>query len=301
MNPTASIDLPERDALWRFVLQRSGVRGLLVRLEESWKPVRSSADYPEPVADLLGQTLVASALFTGHVKMQGRLSIQLKSNGPVPRVFAECSHQGRLRGLAQWRPPIPEPLHLSQIGEDRILAITIESETPGLREPRRYQGLVPLEGDRLGAAFEAYFDRSEQIPTRLILATGTDIAAGLMLQKLPESPSSDDDWATAQALFETLSADELLQSDPQTLLFRLFHEEGISILDTRLLAFHCSCSRERVAQVLRSLGRDEAMAAADSDDKALIHCEFCGARYEFDRVDLGQLFDGVGPAPDRAQ
>lgn len=301
MNPTADLELPERDALWRFVLQRSGVRGLLVHLDESWRHVRERAEYPEAVADLLGQTLAAAALFTGHVKMQGRLSIQLKANGPVPRVFAECTHLGRLRGLAQWQEPLPEMLDLHAIGEERILAITIESESPGTREPRRYQGLVPMEGTRLAHAFEAYFDRSEQIPTRLILATDSQRAVGLMLQKLPESPSSGEDWATAQALFETLGADELLQSDPQTLLFRLFHQEGISVLDTRLLAFGCSCSRERVAEVLRSLGPAEAMAAAEENDQALIHCEFCGARYAFDRVDLGQLFGSAGPAPDRAQ
>jgi molecular chaperone Hsp33 len=297
------LPLPERDSLWRFVLARSGVRGLLVRLDQSWQRVLARAEYPADLAALLGQNLAAAALFTGHVKMQGRLSIQLRATGPVPRVFAECSHQGRLRGLAQWEPPLPEPLTLAALGSDQLLAITIESETPGQREPRRYQGLVPLEGADLAAAFEAYFDRSEQLPTRLILAADTAAAAGLMLQKLPDGGDADGEgWATAQALFDTLGPEELLASDPQSLLFRLFNEEGIRVLDTRLLAFGCSCSRERVAQVLLSLGRDEAFAAAEGRDDALVHCEFCGASYRFDRVDLGQLFsEAAGAGPSRAQ
>lgn len=297
------LPLPERDSLWRFVLERSGVRGLLVRLDQSWQRVLARAEYPDALAELLGQNLAAAALFTGHVKMQGRLSIQLRANGPVPRVFAECSHQGRLRGLAQWEMPLPEPLSLTSLGTNRVLAITIESETPGQREPRRYQGLVPLEGDDLARAFECYFDRSEQLPTRLILAAGSDSAAGLMLQKLPESSDADGEgWATAQALFDTLGPAELLASDPQSLLFRLFNEEGIRVLDTRLLAFGCSCSRERVAQVLLSLGREEAFAAAEGREDALVQCEFCGASYRFDRVDLGQLFSAaVGTGSSRAQ
>lgn len=298
MEPVDSIALPERDALWRFVLERSGVRGLLVRLDESWGRVRASADYPSPLADLLGQCLAAAALFTGHVKMQGRLSIQLRADGPVPRVFAECTHQGRLRGIAQWQGELPTPLGLGQLGQDRVLAITIETEVAAGREPRRYQGLVPLEGERIESAFEAYFARSEQLPTRLLLAADGAHATGLMLQRLPESrDGGSEGWETAVALFETLAQSELLQSDPQSLLFRLFHQEGVRVLDARLLGFGCSCSRERVATVLRSLGREEAFAAAEGREQAEVRCEFCGTRYDFDRMDLARLFDATGPSP----
>ncbi len=302
MESIDSIALPERDALWRFVLERSGVRGLLVRLDESWARVRASADYPPALADLLGQCLAAAALFTGHVKMQGRLSIQLRADGPVPRVFAECTHLGRLRGIAQWQGDLHRPLGLSQLGDDRVLAITIETEVATGREPRRYQGLVPLEGERIETAFEAYFDRSEQLPTRLLLAADAVHATGLMLQRLPESrEAGSEGWETAVALFETLAESELLESDPQSLLFRLFHQEGVRVLDTRLLGFGCSCSRERVANVLRSLGREEAFAAVEGREQAEIRCEFCGTRYGFDRVDLGRLFDESGPGPSRLQ
>lgn len=289
-------DIATLDVLHRFLLERSGVRGALVHLDDTWTTIRERAAYPEALAALLGEAAAAAALFTGHAKVEGRLSIQVKGTGALRTLFAECTHAGTLRGLAHWHDPLPDPLAPDQLGEDARLAITIESPQAGARDPMRYQGLVDLHAPSLGAAFERYFQQSEQLPTRLLIAANAGRAAGLMIQQLPGTQSSEEDWARAQALFDTLPPGELLATDAQTLLYRLFHEEGVRLLASQALQFGCSCSRERVGQVLLSLGREEAFAAIQGEHAEII-CEFCNQRYLFDRVDMEQLFAGGGSEP----
>ena len=292
-------ELEEEDVLHRFLLERSGVRGVLVRLDDTWRAVRGRADYPPVLAELLGETLAAAALFTGHAKIDGRLSIQLKGSGALRTVFAECTQRGgdtgSLRGLAHWHEPLPSALPPHSLGEDAMLAITIESEPEGAREPTRYQGLVGLQAETLSQAFESYFVQSEQLPTRLLLTADDGRAVGLMLQLLPGHEGDADAWPRAQALFDTLGAEELRTSAPADVLYRLFHQEGVRLLASQPMAFACACSRERVGQVLLRLGRDEAFAALQGE-RAEVICEFCNQRYHFDRVDLEQLFAGGGSA-----
>ena len=157
-----------RDQLLRFVLARSGVRGVLVSLDEAWQQVREREDYPDALADLLGETCAAACLFTGHVKVEGRLSIQLKGDGALRTLFAECTRGGRVRGIALWHNPLPARLGPRDLGERALLAITIEKPSPQ-GEPVRYQGLVGLDSDTLARAFEGYFEQSEQLPTCLLL------------------------------------------------------------------------------------------------------------------------------------
>ncbi len=295
----------DSDRLTRFLLPHAGVRGVRVHLHEAWRQIRAREDYPAAVSELLGEAVAASALFTGHAKVEGRLSVQLRGEGRLRTLFAECTAAGTLRAIAQLAEgDAPPPSRdLRALGDGAILAITIEN--PGARgqDPTRYQGLVPLEADALSGAFEDYFRQSEQLPTRLLLAADDERAAGLMLQKLPGDTGDDDGWRRANALFDTLTAAEVLDLPADTLLTRLFHEEAPQRLGEKPLAFGCSCSRERVAAMLCSLGQDEARAAV-IDGAARIRCEFCGQRYEFDPAAVEALFDGreaALPAPERVQ
>ncbi len=294
MPATADTD----DTLLRFLLETSGVRGVLVRLTDTWAAVRASTDYPAAVAACLGETLAATALMTGHAKVDGRLSVQLRGTGALRSLFAECTRDGTLRGLAHWSEPLPEPLTPRAFGDGSLLAITIESIALGGRDGTRYQGLVGLDADTLADAFEGYFVQSEQLPTRMLLATDGRAASGLMLQKLPGDTGDDDGWKRASALFETLGRDELLATPPDELLFRLFHEDGVSVLGARALRFGCSCSRERVAGMLQSLGREEALAAVSVHEppEAEIRCEFCGQSYRLPREEVLALFEPMPTA-----
>lgn len=283
---------PFADLRTRFLLPEAGVRGVGVHLRKAWADLREPADYPPNAQALLGQAVAAAALFTGHVKIDGRLSVQLRSSVGLRTLFAECTAAGTVRGIVQLLEGKDAPRDLSALGDDALLTITIEN--PGLdpREPQRYQSLVELNAPTLDAAFQDYFLRSEQLPTRLLLATDGDQIAGIMLQKLPGDEGDSDGWRRAGMLFDTLGRDELLNTPQNELLRRLFHEEGVSLLDAQPLRFGCSCSRERVENMLVSLGREEARAAGESG-QAEIRCEFCGRRYQFSPEEISRLFDGV--------
>jgi molecular chaperone Hsp33 len=261
---------PNHDAITRFSLADNGIRGVLVRLDSSWQELLSHADYPAPVIACLGETCAAAA--------------------------------GAIRGIARHQLPLPDTLTPRDFGTGSMLAITIEQNVTAQAEAVRYQGLVELDAGSLAESFERYFAQSEQLPTRILLSANNGCAAGLMLQRLPGTVANDDAWHRATLLFETLRSDELRDTPVSTLLYRLFHEDGVRILDTRPLRFQCSCSRERVAAVLVNLGETEAMASAQEDGVAEITCEFCNRQYRFDRVDLAQLFttDTV-PSPSRQQ
>jgi molecular chaperone Hsp33 len=285
----------DHDSLSRFLLERSGLRGVLVHLDETWRTIRHRAEYPDAVAERLGETCAAAALFTGHVKVEGRLSVQLRGTGALRTLFAECTADGTLRGIAHYAEPLPVPLTPRAFGPGSVMAITIENHPLGEREPVRYQGLVGLDAETLSAAFEGYFDQSEQLPTRVLLAADGDRAAGLMIQQLPATPDPDGDgWARASALFDTLGPAELLATPAHTLLWRLFHEDDIRLLGQRPLAFACSCSRARVEDMLRTLGPAEAAAAAEGGE-ANVHCDFCGRAFAFTPGQVQGLFEAAGP------
>ncbi len=285
------------DVLHRFMLERAGVRGVYVRLGRAWREIAGRADYPGPLRRLLGEGMAASALLTGNIKLDGALSIELKASGPLRLLFAECSDQGRLRGLARWRDPLPAPLDLSTL-PDAIMAITIGHAERG----QRYQGLVELQQPDLAASLENYFALSEQLPARIVLAADGDHAVGLMLQKMPDegghaAAQDTDAWSRVLHLTGTLGAEELLATAPEPLLYRLYHEETVRMYEPRPLTFGCSCTRDRVESMLRSLGRDEVQAAlAARDGEIEVICEFCAEAYTFDRIDAEHLLSGSATA-----
>lgn len=298
------------DCLVRFLLEDAGVRGVHVRLDDTWTEIGERATPAPAIAGLLGEAVAAAALFTGHIKVDGRLSVQLRGQGALRTLFAECTAAGTLRGIATLAEGVADDdpalsADLGTFGDGALLAITVEN--PGARgqEPHRYQGLVGLDAPRLSAAFEAYFDRSEQLPTRLLLAADGTRAAGLMLQKLPGDAGDLDGWERASALFDTLGTAELLDTPVDLLLRRLFHEEGVAALGERPLRFACSCSRDRVSAMLESLGEAESReAAAGHGGLVEVRCEFCGETYRFTGDDLDRLFAPrpvASAAPERLQ
>lgn len=209
--------------------------------------------------------------------------------------FAECRSNGDLRGIARAEGDTTAPLSPEQM-QDAVLAITIDRQPHGAR----YQGLVPTEGDCLAQFLEAYFNQSEQLPTAIWLFADGEHAAGLLLQQVPGEGghSAADDALTfehARILAATVSAAELFSLDAESLLTRLFADDDLRLYDPVALRFQCSCSRDRVAGVLRALGREEAFLALDSDGWVTVDCEFCNQRYRFDAVDLEQALQSAVP------
>jgi len=289
------------DLLHRFLFENLPVRGHLVRLDASWRAAIEHHAYPQEVTSALGEAMAASALMAGALKFEGRLSLQLEGPGPVRLLLAQCTHRHAIRGVAR-HDELPEGAVVEGgLFGDGQLAVTIEQQEGS----ERYQGVVPLESGRLAANLEAYFDRSEQLPSRLVLAATADRAAGLLLQRVAigdagteaERAAADDAWQRIGLVAATLSARELLDLPCRDLLRLLFREDDIRLFDGTPVYFQCSCSRERVAGILQALGREEVEALLRERGDVEVRCEFCNRAWRFDAVDVAGLFSAGNSQP----
>ena len=289
-------DLPDNDFTQRFIFDDSDTRGEMVSLELSYAEVLAKHAYPEPVAQLLGELMAAAALLVGTLKFDGLLILQARSEGPIPLLMIECSSERDIRGLARYEADrIAPDATLADLMPDGSLTLTIDP-----KQGQRYQGVVDLDGETLSDCFTNYFVMSQQIGTRIKLCADGRRARGLLLQQLPADRLKDEEeraasWQHLTALATTLTADELLGLDNETVLHRLYHEEQVRLFDVQKLRFRCSCSRERSANALVSLGMEDAQnLVLEHGGNIEIDCQFCNQQYLFDAADVTQLFAGAG-------
>jgi molecular chaperone Hsp33 len=307
-----------KDILQKFIFDNAAVRGELVEISNAWREIQSRHAYPKAVRALLGEMVAAAALLSANLKFNGSIVMQIHGDGLVKLLVVECDANLRLRATAKLSDgaDVPDDATVAQLlnqhGRGRFV-ITLDplDKVPG-QQP--YQGVVPLVGEDIATIIENYMLRSEQMDTKLWLAADENVARGLLLQKLPRNSavegqvkqaSEEEDletWTRAVMLGQTLKQAELLTADVETLLKRLFWEETIRVFDPLHPAFHCTCSREKVANMLRTLGKEEVEAALHDLGELGVNCDFCGKHYGFDAVDCAQLFasdttaDAVAPA-----
>ena len=276
-----------KDSLQRFLFENADIRGDIVHLDATWQAVLERHDYPQPVRDLLGEMMVASVLLTATVKYKGRLIMQIQGDGPVSLMVVECTSDRTLRGVAHSQTVVNTGNLKSLVGTGR-LAITLEPENG----KERYQSIVELAGDSLADAIENYLAVSEQLATHLWLSVDESRAGGLLVQKLPETKKEHDKdaWNRVEQLSSTITASELLNLDAGDIIRRLFHEEDVRVFESEPVCFRCTCSRERVANMLRTLGKGEVESIIKDEGSIQVACEFCNHKYEFDSVDCEQLF-----------
>jgi len=303
--------------LHKFIFEGLPVRGMLVRLTDAWQELlqrRAAHDaFPPPVRALLGEMAAAATLMQASIKFDGALILQMHGDGPVKLAVAEVQPDLAFRVTAKVIGAVPADAGLEAMlnvhGQGRC-AITLDPQNrrPG-QQP--YQGVVPLHGDRreplqqLAQVLEHYMLQSEQLDTRLMLAANDSVAAGLLIQRLPvegagnlagRAARNEDEIGLNEAfnrialLAATLTREELLALDVDTVLRRLFWEENLRRFAPQAPHFACSCSRERVAGMLRSLGREEVDGIVAELGRAEIACDFCGLKYHFDPVDAASLF-----------
>jgi molecular chaperone Hsp33 len=283
-----------KDSLQRFLFENAAIRGELVRLNATWQEVLQRHTYPEPIRNLLGEMMAASALLSAMLKFQGSLIMQIQGSGPLTLAVAECTSERNLRAIANWHDDLFADASLPELVGKGSLAITIEPE-----QGRRYQGIVDVGVGNLSKAIEDYMHRSQQLETKMWLTVDDNQASGLMLQKLPESEDhhermlleeDTDAWNRVTLLADTVRNDELATLPFDQLLRRLFYEEDVRIFESEPVSFRCSCSKDRVRNTLRMLGYDEIISLFDERRIISVNCEFCNHLYEFDRVDIEELF-----------
>jgi len=276
----------KKDTLHRFIFENMPVRGILVQLNDTWKSLQGRKNYPDPLQLYLGEFVAANALLAATLKLEGSLIMQIQGDGPVHFMVMECTSDNHLRGLAKYKEPITSDTLQDLFGDGR-LAITIDNQKSG----ERYQSIVSLEGNSIKLALESHLKQSEQLETVLFLATDQNNACGLLLQKLPgEFDANEDDWNRVTQLASTIKNEELFSLSAEQIIHRLFNEDDVRLLDSENYLFKCTCSRERVANMLVTLGQDEVKDIIREQGSIDIDCEFCNEHYSFDEVDSKELF-----------
>jgi len=287
------------------------IRGHLVHLDASWRALIEHREYPDAIRTTLGEAVVASLLLAATIKFEGVLSLQLQGAGPVHLLLAQCTGGLGVRGLARYREDDISGTAAGGIA-DLIgagnLTVTVESDDGS----QRYQGIVPITGERLADSLQIYFENSEQLPTRLWLYADEKGAAGMLLQRLPDEglrgtagagvpvadlAAVDDAWRRVQLIAATLTADELRTLADAQILHRLFNEDDVRLFEPAPVYFRCRCSRERVSGMLLGLGEAETRSILDERGEVEVRCDFCNRAYVFDAVDVAQLFN-AGVASD---
>jgi molecular chaperone Hsp33 len=294
---------PKDDLVAPFQIDGWPVRGRIVRLGEAVDQILTRHAYPEPVANLLGEACALAALVGSSLKIEGRLIVQAQGDGPVSYVVCDYDSDGSLRGycrfdearVAEASQGFIRPGARTLLGEG-VFVMTIDQGP----DTERYQGVTAIEGETLALCAERYFDQSEQTPTRVRLAvaqlqTETGFAwraGGMLLQNIAEDEArgpTRDIWERAQALFETLGEDELVDPTvpPETLLYRLFHEDGVRLETAKPLNAFCRCSEDRIRAVLGSFSAEERADMVEDDGQIKVTCEYCSRTYAIPPDDVG--------------
>jgi len=287
--------MAQHDQLHRYLFEQFAVRGELVTVSETWKQILENHNYPLPVKNLLGELLVATSLLTATLKFAGDITVQLQGDGPMTLAVINGNNQQQMRGVARVQGEVPENADLKTLVGNGYLVITISPE-----EGERYQGVVGLEGDTLAACLEDYFMRSEQLPTRLFIRTGDldgqPAAGGMLLQVLPAQDAQTNDFEHLATLTETVKAEELFNLSATDVLWRLYHEEEVTVYDPQAVEFKCTCSRERCAGALKTLPDEEIDSIMAEDGEIDMHCDYCGSHYVFNSMDIAEIRNNASPA-----
>ncbi|MCC7516646.1 MAG: Hsp33 family molecular chaperone HslO [Pseudomonadales bacterium] len=290
-------DNKQSDSLVRFLFEELPVRGAWVNLHTSLQVMPVMKNASTLAKQLLGESVAAAVLLSANIKLQGRLAIQARGEGILRLLVAESTQRAGVRGVIELdgsvsaanvdKEAVPP---FAQLVGDGYLAVTLLPEAGD-----SYQGIVPLQKDRLQDCLADYFRQSEQLETALWLVSDGERAAGLLLQAMPDAREDDAGWQHVCALAQTLSDAELLALPCEQLLHRLFHQDPVRVFDAESVSFQCTCSEERSAAALAALGRDDLQKLFDEQPVVDVDCQFCGARYQYSGRDIGKILGEASP------
>ncbi|MBL8395890.1 MAG: Hsp33 family molecular chaperone HslO [Candidatus Accumulibacter sp.] len=283
------------DCVWRFLFDDLDIVGAFVSLGPVWGKLLENRDYPAAVARLLGEMSVTCLLLGGNLKQPGRLTIQLRGNGPVSLLIIDCDENLQIRGMARCPSQVVDGSVQKLFGDGQLL---LSLDMPSMREP--YQSIVPLDGDSIATVFEHYLMQSVQSPARFFLAASGKAIAGLMLQKLPAADQHDTDgWARVEALAATVKQSELLALPAAELLGQLFPQETVRLFPPTTVVHNCPEDWHKVRALLRSLGPGEVYAILREHGAVVIQDDICNREYRFDAPAIDELFRDTSATPPR--
>ena len=287
--------MTQHDQLHRYLFENYAVRGELVTVSDTLEQILANHSYPQPVKTVLSELLVATSLLTATLKFAGDITVQLQGDGPLSLAVINGNNRQEMRGVARVQGEIADGSTLKEMVGNGYLVITISPE-----KGERYQGVVGLEGDTLAACLEDYFQRSEQLPTRLFIRTGEHdgkaVAGGMLLQVMPAQDAQLNDFEHLATLTETIKAEELFTLPATDVLWRLYHEEEVTVYDPQDVEFKCTCSRQRCADALKTLPDEEVDSILADEGEIDMHCDYCGNHYLFNAMDIAEIRNNASPA-----
>ncbi|HDR1800201.1 Hsp33 family molecular chaperone HslO [Pasteurella multocida] len=282
-------DNTDNDKLYRYLFQDRAVRGEWVRLNQTFTDTLNTHQYPKVIQNLLGEMMVATSLLTATLKFEGDITVQVQGDGPLKLALVNGNHQQQIRALARLQADVSDDMSLAQLVGKGVLVITIAPT-----EGERYQGVIALDKPTITACLEDYFVRSEQLQTQLIIRAGEfegqPVAAGMLLQIMPDGSGSPEDFEHLATLAATVKEEELFGLTAEELLYRLYHEERVEIFPSQPISFFCGCSQERSGAALLLISDEELdEVLAEHNGTIDMQCECCGMHYFFNKAAIMQL------------
>jgi molecular chaperone Hsp33 len=291
---------PDQDAVRRYLCDEApDARLMTVRLSKTKNDMLDHQNMPLSVQKLCEELVAAACILSHMLKFDGEMILQIKGSGPITMMVAECSSEGRIRSTAQWED-VGDAITFEDFFGAGYLAVTVDP-----RQGERYQGIVPLESGSISGCINHYFQNSEQLDTKLWLASDQSTVGGLLIQRIPEEGGQTlqghANWETLSALTDTITNQELASEAGPLMIYKLFHELNPRSFDPWDIEFGCSCSKERSARALRALGEIELKQLFAEHPSLTVDCHFCGQVYQYDQADLEWLLSDQPPRSDTLQ
>ena len=291
---------PDQDAVRRYLCDEApDARLMTVRLNKTKNDMLDHQNMPLSVQKLCEELVAAACILSHMLKFDGEMILQIKGSGPITMMVAECSSEGRIRSTAQWED-VGDASAFEDLFGTGYLAVTVDP-----RQGERYQGIVPLESGSISGCINHYFKNSEQLDTKLWLASNQSTVGGLLIQRIPEEGGQilqgHANWETLSTLADTITGQELASEAGPLMIYKLFHELNPRSFDPWDIEFGCSCSKERSARALRALGETELKQLFTEQPSLTVDCHFCGQVYQYDQADLEWLLSDQPPRSDTLQ
>jgi molecular chaperone Hsp33 len=291
---------PDQDAVRRYLCDEApDARLMTVRLNKTKNDMLDHQNMPLSVQKLCEELVAAACILSHMLKFDGEMILQIKGSGPITMMVAECSSVGRIRSTAQWED-VGDASAFENLFGTGYLAVTVDP-----KQGERYQGIVPLESGSISGCINHYFKNSEQLDTKLWLASDHSTVGGLLIQRIPEEGGQTlqghANWETLSTLADTVTDQELASEAGPLMIYKLFHELNPRSFDPWDIEFGCSCSKERSARALRALGETELKQLFTEQPSLTVDCHFCGQVYQYDQADLEWLLSDQPPRSDTLQ
>ncbi|WP_019556829.1 Hsp33 family molecular chaperone HslO [Thiomicrorhabdus arctica] len=275
------------NSIQRFLFKELNIRGQVIQLNEAWELMLKDRHYPEAIRHLLGKLTAFSVIMANGMKHTGKITLQVQGSGPITLLVVEVTHDLNIRGVAKTNETIPEQATLDELLGDGQILVTLENT----QTQHHFQSYVDRTGDSIEETFENFLSQSEQLPSKIWLAATDKALGGVLIQKMPESDDLDaDGWDRIHSLTTTVTDEELTQLDTETLLHRLFHEETVELFESQSIKYECPEDKERVLNMLKSLGEEEVRKILEEQGEIVIHNEMCNFHMRFHQKDVDALF-----------